>query len=94
MEFRIGLNLGDVLEEERIYGDGFNIAARVESLAEGGSICISGTVSTTNRYPELFSGMGIKGTLPNFPLEKPLRAFPYRLWHWGNLNVDKLSYCA
>ena len=42
MEFRIGINLGDVIEdEERIYGDGFNIAAKVEGLAEGGGICIS-----------------------------------------------------
>ena len=45
MEFRIGINLGDVVEEEgRIYGDGVNIAARLESLAEGGGICISGKV--------------------------------------------------
>ena len=45
MEFRIGLNLGDVVVEgERLYGDGVNIAARLESLAEPGSICISGTV--------------------------------------------------
>jgi formylglycine-generating enzyme required for sulfatase activity/class 3 adenylate cyclase len=45
MEFRIGVNLGDVVEEgERIYGDGVNITARVEGLAEGGGICISGTV--------------------------------------------------
>jgi ABC-type glycerol-3-phosphate transport system substrate-binding protein len=44
MEFRIGVNLGDVIEEEEtIYGDGVNIAARLESLAEGGVICISGT---------------------------------------------------
>jgi TolB-like protein/class 3 adenylate cyclase/cytochrome c-type biogenesis protein CcmH/NrfG len=42
MEFRIGINLGDVIhEEERIYGDGVNVAARVESLAEGGGICVS-----------------------------------------------------
>jgi adenylate cyclase len=44
MEFRIGVNLGDVVEEgERIYGDGVNIAARLESFADGGGICISGT---------------------------------------------------
>jgi TolB-like protein/class 3 adenylate cyclase/Tfp pilus assembly protein PilF len=43
MEFRIGVNLGDIIEEDgRIYGDGVNIAARVESLAEAGGICISG----------------------------------------------------
>jgi len=45
MEFRIGINLGDVIVEgERIYGEGVNIAARLEGLAEAGGICISGTV--------------------------------------------------
>jgi TolB-like protein len=44
MEFRIGINLGDVVEEEgRIYGDGVNIAARLETLSYAGGICISGT---------------------------------------------------
>src|SRR5215831_17140751 len=44
MRFRIGINLGDVIVEgERLYGDGVNIAARLESLAEGGGICLSGT---------------------------------------------------
>ncbi len=45
MEFRIGIHLGEVrVEGERIYGDGVNIAARLESLAEPGDLCISGAV--------------------------------------------------
>jgi adenylate cyclase len=45
MEFRIGINLGDVIEEEeRIYGNGVNITARVEGLASARGIAISGTV--------------------------------------------------
>jgi adenylate cyclase len=45
MEFRIGVNLGDVMVDgEQIYGDGVNVAARLESLAEPGGICLSGTV--------------------------------------------------
>jgi adenylate cyclase len=56
MLFRIGVNLGDVVEEEgRIYGDGINIAARIESLAEGGGICISGTV-----YDQVQNKLGLE----------------------------------
>jgi len=45
MEFRIGIHLGDVMTEgDQIYGDGVNIAARLEGLAEAGGVCLSGAV--------------------------------------------------
>jgi adenylate cyclase len=46
MQFRLGVNLGDVIEEAdgSLYGDGVNVAARLEGIAEAGGICISGTV--------------------------------------------------
>ncbi|KPK88938.1 MAG: hypothetical protein AMJ94_13600 [Deltaproteobacteria bacterium SM23_61] len=61
MEFRIGINLGDVLEEgEKIFGDGVNIVARVERLSEPGGVCISGTVydQVKNRLPFGFQSLG------------------------------------
>src|SRR6266446_2918579 len=45
IRFRIGINLGDVIaEDDDIFGDGVNIAARLEALAEPGGICVSGVV--------------------------------------------------
>ena len=42
MQFRIGVNIGDVIyDEARIYGDGINIAARLEGIAEPGGVCVS-----------------------------------------------------
>ncbi len=62
MDFRIGIDLGDVIQfGNDIYGDGVNIAARVESLADGGGICVTRPVfdQVKSRIPELmFSDMG------------------------------------
>src|SRR6266550_299274 len=45
MQFRVGINIGDVVyDEARIYGDGINVAARLEGIAEAGGICISSKV--------------------------------------------------
>jgi adenylate cyclase len=61
MKFRIGINLGDVIEKgERIYGDGVNIAARIENLAEGGGICISRSTheQVEHKLPLNYEDMG------------------------------------
>jgi len=62
MNFRIGVNLGDVIQKgDDIYGDGVNIAARVESMAEGGGVCITRSVfdQVKNRLPQMaFTDMG------------------------------------
>ncbi len=75
MEFRIGINLGDVVEEgERIYGDGVNITARIEGLAEGGGICISGTVydSIKNKLSLGYDSLG-EHTVKN--IKEPVRVY-------------------
>jgi adenylate cyclase len=78
MEFRIGINLGDVvLEKGKIYGDGVNIAARIERLAEAGGICISGTVydQIENRLPFSYEYLGEK-LVKN--ITKPIRVYQVR----------------
>jgi adenylate cyclase len=75
MHFRIGINLGDVVEEgERIYGDGVNVAARVESLAEGGGISISGTAydQLGKKLPLGYEYLG-EQSVKN--IEKPVRVY-------------------
>ena len=75
MEFRIGINLGDIIMEgERIYGDGVNIAARLEGLADSGGICISRTAydQIEDKLPLGYQYLGEK-TVKNMP--KPIRAY-------------------
>lgn len=75
MEFRIGINLGDVIQEgERIYGDGVNIAARVEGLADPGGICISGSAyeQIENKLALGYEYIG-EHTVKN--IVKPIRAY-------------------
>ena len=75
MAFRIGINLGDVIEDEgRIYGDGVNIAARLEGIAEPGGICISGTAydHVKHKLPVAYEELGeqrVKNIL------EPVRAY-------------------
>jgi TolB-like protein/class 3 adenylate cyclase/Tfp pilus assembly protein PilF len=93
MVFRIGINLGDVIEEDaRIYGDGVSIAARIERLADGGGICISGTVyeQVKNKLPVGYEDQG-EISVKNIP--EPIRVYTVvpdatgpgirRSWHIG-----------
>ncbi len=75
MVLRIGINLGDVIGEgDDIYGDGVNVAARLESLAEPGGICISAKVheEVLGKLDCDFEDMG-EQTVKN--LTRPLRAY-------------------
>ena len=79
MEFRIGLNVGDVItDEDRLYGDGVNIAARLEGLADPGGICLSGTVydhiATKLDVPCTYHG---EQTVKN--IAQPVRAYMVEL---------------
>src|SRR5882672_9859218 len=75
MQYRIGINVGDVVVEgERLYGDGVNIAARLESLAIPGGICISGTVydQVENKLPFAYEYVG-EQAVKN--IAKPVRVY-------------------
>jgi hypothetical protein len=76
MEFRIGINLGDVIVDgEQIYGDGVNVAARLESLADPGGICISDTVHAQikNKLALNYDDLGPQ-SVKN--IAEPVRVFP------------------
>lgn len=78
IEFRVGINLGDVIAEEHdIFGDGVNVAARLEALAEPGGICISGTVRDHigDRFSHAFVDKG-EQSLKN--IARPVRVYVLR----------------
>jgi len=75
VRFRIGVNLGEVIvDREDIYGDGVNVAARLESLAEPGGVCISHAVRTAagNKLPYEYHDIG-KQTVKN--IKEPVLAY-------------------
>jgi adenylate cyclase len=79
MLFRIGINLGDlIVESDRIVGDGVNVAARIQALAEPGGISISGTVfdQVEGKLAVEFEDRG-EQTVKNIP--KPVRLFQVKL---------------
>jgi adenylate cyclase len=78
LRFRIGVNLGDVIVDSGdIYGDGVNVAARLEGLATPGSICVSGTVRdhVGDRLPYAFEDMG-EQSVKN--IARPVRVYVLR----------------
>jgi adenylate cyclase len=77
LRLRIGVNLGDIIVEgSDIYGDGVNVAARLEGLAEPGGICISGKVyeEVRNKLPTVFEDLG--------ELEVKNIREPVRVYRW------------
>ncbi len=75
VQFRVGVNLGEVIEDrDDIYGDGVNVAARLESLADPGGICISESVRTAvgNKLPLDYEFMG-EQRIKN--ITEPVRAY-------------------
>ena len=81
MEFRVGLNLGDVIVEgDNLYGDGVNVAARLEPLAEPGGICVSGKFHDEVRR-KLDLGFVSKGAQEMKNIEEPVHTFNVLLGH-------------
>ncbi|MEJ2366183.1 MAG: adenylate/guanylate cyclase domain-containing protein [Deltaproteobacteria bacterium] len=93
MKFRIGINVGDVIEHQgRLYGDGVNIAARIENLAEGGEIYISGTVhdQVERKLPLEYQYLGrkkVKNIFKPLPVYRILTEAQPKEGHWRNLSV-------
>jgi adenylate cyclase len=74
LQFRIGVNLGDVMIDDEIYGNGVNVAARLETLAEAGGICISERV-LEQVEGKLDVGFAFLGPQSVKNIKKPVRAY-------------------
>ncbi len=79
MEFRIGINLGDVIVGgDRIYGDGVTVAARVQTLAEGGGVCLSGAAydQVKNKLALTYESLGAHAVKN---IAEPVRVYRLRM---------------
>jgi len=91
ISFRIGVNLGDVIAEEHdIFGDGVNVAARLEALAESGGICISGTVydQIRDKVSFAFKDLG-EQSVKN--IARPVRVYAWRPESTAGLPITSAS---
>ena len=89
IRLRIGVNLGDIIVEgSDIYGDGVNVAARLEGLAEPGGICVSGKVyeEVRNKLPAAFEDLGDQKV-------KNIRE-PVRVYRWTGAAADPMPGTA
>lgn len=94
MQFRIGINVGDIIiDKEDIYGDGVNIAARLEGLAEPGGICLSGTVyeHVRNKLDVALEDLGPK-SVKN--IDSPVRVYRVKLEGSDRTRPEDAAACA
>jgi adenylate cyclase len=79
LEFRVGVNLGEIIHDrDDIYGDGVNVSARIQELAQPGGVCISGTVfeQVNGKVDHVFDDLGHQ-KVKN--MTKPIRVYAVRL---------------
>src|SRR5262249_23562609 len=91
MVFRMGLHLGDiVVEQERIYGAAVNLAARLERVAEGGGLCISGTVydHVVAKLPLDYSAIGV---WMGQSISAPVRVYRVQIGPPARPSIRRLS---
>jgi adenylate cyclase len=89
IELRVGINLGDVIVEgDDLYGDGVNIAARIEALADPGGVFVSNTVhdQVRDRLPFVFEDLG-EQQVKN--IARPVRVYRWQLSGWLRLYAGQ-----